>query len=237
MQSQEDGVDDDEGLIFYVPPPPSDSPGAAKQKELGEDGEKKGDAAKKEDGGEDGEKEGPQEPLSLRRDKFHRVKDVIDEILERRTMDEAAVADLYESHMDAKRANDASKAMAAAAAAAASSHTTTKPSMAIPTIAGGKPSPKEAVLPISRAARNSGATATASATASATTKTKPQHARPLPLALKGQSSSATKSPNMLDDSWKEGGRNFPKRSSAIGNRFQVSKIPPAGTCEATTSEQ
>lgn len=226
---QEDGVDDDEGLIFYLPPPPpsNSSDDAAKQEEGGEDGEKERDAAKQEDGGGDKETDSIKEPRGLCRDKFHRVKDVIDEILERRTADEAAVADLYESHMDAKRANDASKAMAAMAAAAAAN--TKKPPGAI---AGAKPSPKDAVLPISRAARNRGA----SPAATATTKAKPHAPRPLPMALKSPN-SASKAPNMLDDPWKEGGRNFPKRSSAIGNRFQVWKIPQAGTCEASASEQ
>jgi len=37
----------------------------------------------------------------------------------------------------------------------------------------------------------------------------------------------TKDP--LDLSWKQGGRNFPQRSSNIGENYQVSTLPPAGS--------
>lgn len=41
---------------------------------------------------------------------------------------------------------------------------------------------------------------------------------------------------VLDLSWKEGGRNFPKRASSIGTRYQVSFIPEAGTYEDETNK-
>jgi hypothetical protein len=43
---------------------------------------------------------------------------------------------------------------------------------------------------------------------------------------------SAKSPNGPDVSWKEG-RSFPKKSSSIGNRYQVSHIPEAGTFDPT----
>lgn len=34
----------------------------------------------------------------------------------------------------------------------------------------------------------------------------------------------------LDLSWKDGGTHFPKKSSSIGENYQVSSIPVAGSC-------
>lgn len=33
----------------------------------------------------------------------------------------------------------------------------------------------------------------------------------------------------VDTSWKDGGATYPKRSSQVGDEYQVSSIPPAGT--------
>ena len=41
----------------------------------------------------------------------------------------------------------------------------------------------------------------------------------------------------IDLMWKDGGKDFPKRSSNVGAQYQVSVIPKAGTYQEATNQQ
>jgi hypothetical protein len=154
-------------------------------------------------------------------EEFDRIKDVIDRVMMRRDPAEALAADAYEANLArggsglGPRGGGASKKADGATASALSSSAARR----------------AAVLPISRNRKKkddaSGGAERGSGSGSGGGDKKSTG-----LHHPGKLHHGAKGPNQSDVSWKEG-RSFPKRSSSIGTRYQVSHIPEAGTFDPT----
>ena len=160
-------------------------------------------------------------------EEFDRIKDVVDRVMLRKDPAEALAADAYEAnlarnsggaHVTGPRGGGAATGKADGATSAALSSSAAR---------------RAAVLPISRnrkkkndasggAERGGGGGGGGDKSAGAL------H----PGKLNQSSANSNKSPNVSDVSCKDG-RSFPKRSSSIGTRYQVSHIPQAGTFDPT----
>jgi hypothetical protein len=160
-------------------------------------------------------------------EEFDRIKDVVDRIMMRKDPAEALAADAYEANL-ARGGGGASGGHGAGTRGG--SATTGKVDGATSAAMSSSAARRAAVLPISRNRKkkdDASGGAERGGGEKSTSSTGLHPGKP----HSGAGGSA-KSPNGPDVSWKEG-RSFPKKSSSIGNRYQVSHIPEAGTFDPT----